>query len=592
MSALLNALLDVLVMALKAIVVVALLLLARGAIWLFNMLVVMPPFDPLRKLPGPDTGALQNHFREVMDPAVSPETHEEWVGRYGKTFRFHGFGKHDYRLMSFDQRVISHVLNSPIYEKPWQTRLLLSRLLGRGIFAMEGEEHRIRRKLIGPAFTTQSIKAMTPVFFQKAEELRDKWTPMISTPSQASSCPASIDISHWISRATFDVIGLAGFDYHFHSVHDESEPVYLAYRRMFNVADKGPGLKGLLSLFFPIIETIFPDADIRTRDESLRVIHAAGKTLVANKKAEILAEKSSAQDIEDKDILSLLIKQNLSEDPSKRLSDSDLLDQLSTFLFAGSDSTALTISYCLNILAENPEIQTRLRDEILSLNINSTASVQSSPKESEVPDSGFAETFSPIAPVPPPPPPSTSYSAQAHSEALDTLPYLDAVVRETLRICPTVHGTIRMATQDDEIPISHPVHMRDGRIVGKGETIRIRKGSYIHVPIEGLNYSEEIWGKDARTFNPDRWLSSSPRALNAGLANVMTFSFGPHSCPGWKFSVMETKAFIASLLPHFEFRPAEGVTIKKFNAILTRPYVMDKWEEGTKLPLDVRPYVA
>jgi hypothetical protein len=40
--------------------------------------------------------------------------------------------QHDYRLMSLDLRVISHVLNSPIYEKPWQTRSLLSRLVGRG----------------------------------------------------------------------------------------------------------------------------------------------------------------------------------------------------------------------------------------------------------------------------------------------------------------------------------------------------------------------------------------------------------------------------------------------------------------------------
>lgn len=117
-------------------------------------------------------------------------------------------------------------------------------------------------------------------------------------------------------------------------------------------------------------------------------------------------------------------------------------------------------------------------------------------------DSGFAGIFSP-------PPPQGHYSAsplgsdycpQAHWEALETLPLLDAVVRETLRICPPVHGTIRMATVDDRIPISHPVLLRDGTVVHKGEYIHIRKGSYVHIPIEGLNYSEEIWGKDAREF--------------------------------------------------------------------------------------------
>jgi hypothetical protein len=184
--------------------------------------------------------------------------------------------------MSLDFRVISHVLNSPIYEKPWQTRSLLSRLLGRGVFAMEGAEHKAQRKLIGPAFTTQAVKSMTSIFFQKSEELRDRWEaliadapdtpspsskvnalPRISTsPEATSSANAVIDVSHWLSRATLDVIGLAGFDYQFNSLQNETEEVYLAYRKMFNVADKGPGFTGILQLYFPIIEKLFVSSHI------------------------------------------------------------------------------------------------------------------------------------------------------------------------------------------------------------------------------------------------------------------------------------------------------------------------------------------
>lgn len=67
----------------------------------------------------------------------------------------------------------------------------------------------------------------------------------------------TIDIAHWISRASFDVIGLAGFDYHFNATEDESEEVYGAYRRMFDVADKGPRMKGVLELYFPIIRKLW-----------------------------------------------------------------------------------------------------------------------------------------------------------------------------------------------------------------------------------------------------------------------------------------------------------------------------------------------
>lgn len=72
----------------------------------------------------------------------------------------------------------------------------------------------------------------------------------------------------------------------------------------------------------------------------------------------------------------------------------------------------------------------------------------------------------------------------------------------------------------------------------------------------------------------------------------MTFSFGPHSCLGYKFSINQIKAFLATMLPQFVFSPVEGVEISKFNAILTRPYVVNKWELGTQLPIVVGRYGA
>ena len=55
----------------------------------------------------------------------------------------------------------------------------------------------------------------------------------------------------------FDVIGLVGFDYHFHALQDESEEVYLTYRRLFDVIDKDPGFRGFLRIYFPSIAKFF-----------------------------------------------------------------------------------------------------------------------------------------------------------------------------------------------------------------------------------------------------------------------------------------------------------------------------------------------
>lgn len=154
------------------------------------------------------------------------------------------------------------------------------------------------------------------------------------------------------------------------------------------------------------------------------------------------------------------MKANMSEDPSKRLSDAEVLDQLTTFLFSGSDTTALAMSWCIHLLSLNSGVQTRLRQELLEA--------------------------------------SKSHPSSALDvNVIDALPLLDAVVRETLRISPPAHSSIRVATKDDIIPLSEPMVLRDGTVTRE---IKIRKGSYIHIPIEGLNTSKDLWGDDAHEF--------------------------------------------------------------------------------------------
>ncbi|KAF8213712.1 cytochrome P450 [Mycena galopus ATCC 62051] len=535
------------------------LVAARGLVWLVNLLWVAPRFDPLRNLPGPDAAAFHSHFGDVNDPDITPELYHEWTSKqFGKTFRYHGYGKHDYRLMSFDLRVLSHVLTSPAYQKPWQTRAYLGRLLGRGVFNMEGAEHKaIVTQAYWPAFTAQAVRAMTPIFIQKAEELRDRWDVLVSGTGSSS---ATFDVGHWISRTAFDIFGLAGFDYHFNALHDESEQVYSAYRRMFNISDKAGHVRVLKQLYLPIVEKIWPDRDDKITQQCLKTIRDCGTELIKAKRETCLTEKP-----DEKDILSLLMKSNLSSEPSNRLSDTDLLDQLSSFLFAGSDSTALAITWCLHILSQYPEVQNRLRAEIIS---------------APAPDAETSSKRNSTCSV------SSTSSSVMQADTIDALPYLDAVVREALRVSPPVHGTVRVATTDDLIPVSSPVVLRNGKVIHENEYIRIKKGSFVHIPVEGINMAEDIWGPDARQFNPDRWTSLPAGATPPsfpGLANLMSFSFGRASCPGYRFALLEAKLVIATLLPQFIFNP--------YNSVLTRPFVRDKLDEGFQLPLRVSRYI-
>ena len=154
----------------------------------------------------------------------------------------------------------------------------------------------------------------------------------------------------------------------------------------------------------------------------------------------------------------------------QRISDLDILHNINTFMFAGSDTSSLTLTWTLYLLAQNSVIQERLRAELLSV----------------APASSI--DFSNLEEI------------QSLHTIISNLPYLHNVTRECIRLIPPVHSSIRVATQDDQVPTSFPVHRRDGTIVTDKSFVHVPKGSFVHVAIEGFNLDKEIWGDDAWEF--------------------------------------------------------------------------------------------
>jgi len=263
----------------------------------------------------------------------------------------------------------------------------------------------------------------------------------------------------------------------------------------------------------------------------------------------------------------VIVKSNVATDlpPEYRISDEDVLHNINTFMFAGSDTSSLSLTWTLLLLAQNPAIQSRLRAELLAVAPTSVESL-----------SGLTED-----------------EVQSLYAIISDLPYLNNVTRESLRLIPPVHSSIRVATQDDEIPTMYPVHKRDGTINGTKRSVTVSKGSFIHVAVEGFNLDKMIWGEDAWEFNPDRWDNLPEGALQQpGLfSNTLTFSAGPRSCIGMRFSIIEIKTFLYILITNFIFEVTDD-KIYKANVVLTRPYVSGKFKEGSQCPLLVSRYLA
>jgi len=172
------------------------------------------------------------------------------------------------------------------------------------------------------------------------------------------------------------------------------------------------------------------------------------------------------------------------------------------------------------------------------------------------------------------------------------LPYLDAVCREVLRVHAPVPSTVRVALRDDVIPLGEGTKWVDAKGV-EHDSIRIAKGDVVFVPILALNRAKAIWGDDAEEFKPERWESiPEPATKIPGVwGNLLTFLGGSHACIGYRFSVVEMKAIMFTLIRAFEFELAvPKEKIAKRSMIVTRPVDLSGSDETNRLPIIVRPY--
>ncbi|KAF9265256.1 cytochrome P450 [Marasmius fiardii PR-910] len=484
----------------------------------------------------PYRGFLLGNFADALDDDRGA-IHNRWFERYGKVFRvWDVFGAID--VMMADLKGVSHVLQNPeIYEKPDVTRYMLSRITGHGVLVTEGDKHKKQRKVMNPAFGPSQIRALTDIFIEKSIELRDIWISHI----EKDGSTAQVDVVPWLSRMTLDVIGLAGFDYQFSALSGKPNELNKAFSHIFSPGNPlTPYL--MLKLLLPPLRSL-PEVDTTFRQAQSTTSRIARDLLRQRKNT--TSEKSG-----NRDLLSLLVRSNIDTDlpDNQRMSDDEVLAQVPTFLAAGHETTSTSTTWAIYLLSMYPQTQIRLREELLSAVPTDTPSM----------------------------------------EQLNALPYLDAVVRETLRLLAPVPATQRMAMKDDVIPLDEPFIDRYGR---KHAVLEVKKGQQIQIPILGINRDKTLWGEDAEEFKPDRWqnLPESVNGIPGVWGNIMTFLGGSHACIGWRFSLVEMKALLFTLIRAFEFElvvPKEDLLIKR-GSVVNRPALRGR-EDESQLPVRIR----
>ncbi|KAJ7494429.1 cytochrome P450 [Mycena galericulata] len=501
--------------------------------------------SPLRHLPGPkSTHWFYGNMRDIWR-AENSVLHEQWVQEHGPTLKYKALLGMT-RLYTTDTSALNHFLtNSNIYQKPESVRYNLARMLGAGVLVSEGDQHRQQRRIMNPAFGAPQVRELTQIFIDKALELRDVWAVQAANSNGA----ARVDVLSWLSKATLDIIGLAGFNYNFNNLSSENSELGAAFSVIFR-SGMQMSLVRMLQTWIPSLRVIPTKLDT-TMQESQTTMMRIGRTLLQESKNEMAENGTFEKGRRSRDLLSLLVRANTAKDlpASQRLSDEDVLAQVPTFLVAGHETTSTGTTWALFALTQNIAAQTRLREELLTVSTDNPT-----------------------------------------MDELNALPYLDFVVREVLRVHAPVPSTMRMATQDDVVPLATPFTDVYGTV---HETLKVNKGQTIMIPILAMNRDKAIWGPDAMEFIPERWESRTISNSIPGVwSHMLTFLGGPRACIGYRFSLVEMKALLFTLVRAFEFELAVPLAdVQKKSTAVQRPLLRSQPEAGNQLPLIIKPYV-
>ncbi|KAI6100982.1 cytochrome P450 [Pisolithus croceorrhizus] len=496
------------------------------------------------RLRGPKSTSLL--FGVAKDLFASSDTgtiFEEWSKEYGVAYEVPMiFGKK--RIVLCDPKAAAYLLSKDTWSYVGTTgaKEHMSRTIGKGLFWSEGESHRRQRRSIAPSFNSTTVRKLSPAIHKTVDKVKAAWEANIDADGSGS---VVLDVEKWMHYVSLDSFGIAGFSYDFGSLHGKPNSM-ISVLDAFG-APSSPnfwdGTVLLISLFYPII------LNVPTSRVAMFTKLRARMSEICELLIDSAAKEQEEAPSERVSTIGLLLK---AEDgvSGRRVTREEVMAQIRTLLFASYETTAIMMTWALIEIARHPNVQTKLREELLS----------------------FGEEPS-------------------YDQLTTGFPYLDAVVQETLRVHSAVQDLIRQASEDDVIPLSEPVQTRSGEVV---DSIAVKCGTEIGISVPGMNRSEAIWGPDAKMYRPERWLEPDGVTRKAqevrGYRHLLTFGDGPRACIGKLFAIAEIKTVLSVVVKNFvlEMRDGPDTKVEAVRGITLRPKVVG--EDGIKVPMRIRQY--
>jgi len=429
----------------------------------------------IRRPPGPPPRFLIGRF-----PLLGPDplnVFTRWTREFGDMFYYRAGWIHVYFLNHPD--LIESVLISQAQNFAKDKVIQNSRwFLGLGLLTSEGNEWRRQRRLCQPAFHRQRLASYGQTMGSYAEETVATW-----------SDGDVRDIHQEMMQLTMRIVAKVLFSV---EVSEDAQKVAASLNLLMRHTS---GLRMIMPpplRHLPLPELVRVKRAVRELDEIVnRIIH----------------QRRAGGD--NGDLLSMLIAAR--DEDGSAMTDRQLRDEIMTFLLAGHETTAVSLSWTWYLLSQHPEAAQKLRQELSDVLGGRTPQL----------------------------------------EDLTRLPYTDKVVKESMRLYPPAWSLARSVAKETDI---------GGYRLPVGANV-VMSPWIMHRDPRFFDHPEQ--------FDPDRWADPSTQQLPRFA--YFPFGGGPRLCIGASFAMMEANLLLATIAQRCDLRLVPGHPVTPQPGITLRP---------------------
>ncbi|KAJ0033143.1 hypothetical protein NQD34_000250 [Periophthalmus magnuspinnatus] len=383
-------------------------------------------------------------------------------------------------VVLYHSETVEAILNNPIHIDKAYAYSFLHPWLGTGLLTSTGTKWRQRRKMLTPTFHFSILTDFLDVMNEQAEILVEKL--------QEKAGKGVFNCFPHVTLCALDIICETAMGKKIYAQSNaESEYVKCVYR-MSDIISRRQRMPWYWPEFL-----YYSIGDGKEHDKILKVLHSFTYKVI-NERAENISNSESDSETDGKKrraFLDMLLK--TTDEEGHSMSHRDIQEEVDTFMFEGHDTTAAAMNWALHLVGSHPEVQCKIHQEL---------------------DEVFGTSERPI-----------------NTEDLKKLRYLECVIKEGLRLYPSVPFFARTICQDTTI-----------------RGFKVLKGSNVVVVTYALHRDPRHF-PDPEEFRPERFLPEN--SVGRPAYAYVPFSAGLRNCIGQRFALMEEKVVLASGLRHF-----------------------------------------